>query len=95
MRDATADDVKQARLDALMAAQEEISLEIQEQKIGRTLRVMIDREEPDFYVGRTEWDSPEVDPEVLVGKTASLRYGEFVNVKIEEAMPFELIGSPV
>lgn len=95
LRDATPQEVKQARLDALMAAQEQISLEIQENKIGRTLRVIIDREEPEFYVGRTEWDSPEVDPEVLIRKNHSLSSGEFVNVKIEEAMPFELIASPV
>lgn len=95
LRDATPQEVKQARLDALMAAQEQISLEIQENKIGRTLRVIIDRDEPEFYVGRTEWDSPEVDPEVLIRKNHSLSSGEFVNVKIEEAMPFELIASPV
>lgn len=94
LRDATPQEVKQARLDRLMATQEEISLSIQEQKIGRTLRVMIDREEPDFYVGRTEWDSPEVDPEVLVRKSAPLSIGNFTNVKIEEALPFELIGTP-
>lgn len=95
LRDATPQEVKQARLDTLMAAQEQISLEIQENKIGRTLRVIIDREEPEFYVGRTEWDSPEVDPEVLIRKNHPLSSGEFVNVKIEEAMPFELIASPV
>lgn len=95
LRDATPQEVKQARLDALMAAQEEVSLELQEQKIGRTLKVIVDREEPEFFVGRTEWDSPEVDPEVLVRKEQPLRSGEFVNVKIEEAMPFELIGRPV
>lgn len=94
LRDVTPSEVKQARLDQLMAVQEEISLSIQEQKIGRTLRVMIDREDPDFYVGRTEWDSPEVDPEVLVRKTRSLEPGSFTNVKIEDALPFELIGSP-
>lgn len=94
LRDATPQEVKQARLDALMAEQERIALELQEAKIGRTLRVMIDREEPEFYVGRTEWDSPEVDPEVLVRKERPLRRGEFAQVKIEEAMPFELIGTP-
>ena len=94
LRDATPQEVKQERLDRLMAAQEEISLAIQEQKIGQTLRVMVDREEPDFFVGRTEWDSPEVDPEVLIRKTDTLKVGSFTNVKIEEALPFELIGSP-
>ena len=94
LRDTTPQEVKQARLDTLMAAQEQISLEIQEKKIGHTLRVMVDREESEFYVGRTEWDSPEVDPEVLIRKNRSLSPGTFVSVKIEEAMPFELIGSP-
>ena len=93
-RDATPEEVKQARLDALMAEQEGISLEIQEAKIGTTQKVIIDRAETDYYIGRTQWDSPEVDPEVLVKKTKVLKPGEFVNVKIEEAMPFELIGSP-
>ena len=80
-------------LDALMELQEEISLEIQNQKVGQKLRVMIDREENDHYVGRTEWDSPEVDPEVLVKKgEKELRPGEFYEVVIDEAMPFELIG---
>lgn len=95
LRDATPDDVKQARLDALMELQESISLETQEKKLGRILRVMVDREENDYYVGRTEWDSPEVDPEVLIKKEKPQSIGEFTNVKIEDALPFELIGSPV
>ncbi|MDE5942406.1 MAG: TRAM domain-containing protein, partial [Muribaculaceae bacterium] len=88
-------DVKQNRLDRIMALQEKISLEIQEQKIGQTVEVVIDREEEEFYVGRTEWDSPEVDPEVLVRKDRSLVVGEFYKVKIEEALPFELIASVI
>lgn len=95
LRDAIPQEVKQARLDALMSAQEKISLDHQEKKIGRTLRVLVDREEEDFYIGRTEWDSPEVDPEVLIHKEKPLKNGEFVSVKIEEAMPFELIGRPI
>lgn len=94
LRDEVPPDEKQRRLDLLMKLQEEISLDIQEQKVGETVRVIIDREEPEFYVGRTEWDSPEVDPEVLIKKTVSLERGQFVQVKIEEAMPFELIASP-
>lgn len=92
LRDATPDEVKQARLDQLMALQEEISLDIQQQKVGKTLRVIIDREEGDYYVGRTEWDSPEVDPEVLVTKSRELPRGEFAQVVIDQALPFELIG---
>ena len=94
-RDEIPHDVKQQRLQQLMDEQEIISQEIQEQKIGKTLRVMIDHEEPGHFVGRTEWDSPEVDPEVLVDKTLALKVGEFCNVKVDEALPFELIAHPV
>lgn len=94
LRDATPDDVKQARLDALMELQEEISADIQAAKVGRTLKVMVDREEEEFYVGRTEWDSPEVDPEVLIRKTRKLTPGRFTDVDIQESLAFELIGSP-
>ncbi|MDE6628777.1 MAG: 30S ribosomal protein S12 methylthiotransferase RimO [Muribaculaceae bacterium] len=89
------EDVKQRRLDQLMAVQEQISLDIQEEKVGKVLEVVIDREEEDYYVGRTEWDSPEVDPEVLVEKSRALAPGEFVRVKINQALPFELIAEPV
>ena len=88
------EDVKQERLDRLMALQEEISMEIQQEKVGKTLEVVIDREEDDFYIARTQWDSPEVDPEVLVKKTRELQPGMFCNVIITEAMPFELIAIP-
>lgn len=94
LRDATPDDVKQARLDALMELQEEISADIQAAKVGRTLKVMVDREEEEFYAGRTEWDSPEVDPEVLIRKTRKLTPGQFTDVDIQESLAFELIGSP-
>lgn len=93
--DSIPQETKQERLDALMALQEEISLEIQQEKVGTTQRVIIDREEDDYYVGRTQWDSPEVDPEVLVRKTTELKLGEFINAHIDEAMPFELIATPV
>ena len=85
-------EVKQDRLQRLMALQEDISMVIQEQKVGQTLRVMVDREEEDYYVGRTEWDSPEVDPEVLISKDKKLNLGEFAQVQITQALPFELIG---
>lgn len=86
-------EVKQDRLDRLMAAQEEISQEIQEKKIGQTIEVVVDREDDDYYVCRTQWDSPEVDPEVLVRKTADLTPGNYYQVKVEEAYPFELVAS--
>ena len=85
-------EVKERRLDEIMHLQEEISLDLQEEKIGKIFKVIIDREEEDYYVGRTEFDSPEVDPEVLVKKSKKLSIGSFVNVKISEAMPYELIG---
>lgn len=87
-------EVKEERLARLMALQEEIALESNASKVGRTLRVLVDREEADYYVGRTEWDSPEVDPEVLVKKTRTLVPGEFVEVTVDEALPFELIATP-
>lgn len=86
-------EVKDARLNEIMEIQEGIALELNEAKIGSTMRVIIDREEADYYVGRTEFDSPEVDPEVLVSKTARLNIGDFYDVTIESAMPFELMGS--
>lgn len=89
------EEVKQQRLDKLMALQEEISLEIQQQKVGQELEVVIDREEEEYYVGRTQWDSPEVDPEVLVEKIATMTPGNFYRVKITQALPFELIATPV
>lgn len=90
--DSITDDVKQDRLDRLMRLQESISDEIQQSKVGQVFSVIIDREEKDYYVGRTEYDSPEVDPEVLVEKSASLIPGNFYNVMITAALPFELIG---
>ena len=91
--DNISDDVKQSRLDQLMALQEEISFDIQQEKVGQTYKVIIDREESDYYVGRTEFDSPEVDPEVLITKDKKLKVGEFYNVTITEALPFELIAT--
>lgn len=86
-------DVKNARLEALMALQEDISMETQQSKVGTTQRVIIDREEDEFYVGRTQYDSPEVDPEVLITKTTSLLPGNFYNVNITSALPFELMAT--
>ncbi|MDE5642814.1 MAG: 30S ribosomal protein S12 methylthiotransferase RimO [Muribaculaceae bacterium] len=87
-------DVKQQRLDKLMKIQEEISMEVQQSKIGTIQRVVIDSENDDYYIGRTQFDSPEVDPEVLIEKTAEMRRGEFYDVEIIDALPFELIARP-
>ena len=86
-------DVKQARLEALMDLQESISMEIQESKVGTTQRVIIDREEKEYYVGRTQYDSPEVDPEVLITKDSILTPGNFYNAHITSALPFELMAT--
>ena len=90
--DSTPQEVKDERLQRIMDLQEEISQNIQDAKVGTVMRVIIDREDTDYYVGRTQFDSPEVDPEVLIGKDKTLRIGEFYNVKIIEALPFELMG---
>lgn len=84
--------VKQERLDRLMALQEKIAFDQQQCKIGQHFKVIVDREDPEFYIGRTEFDSPEVDPEVLIDKNKKLVIGEFYNVEIVEALPFELIA---
>lgn len=89
------DEVKQDRLDRLMAEQEEIAAEINMAKRDAVLRVVIDREEADYYVGRTEYDSPEVDNEVLIEKSRALEIGSFYEVKVVEALPFDLIAQPL
>ncbi len=93
-KDEIPEEVKQERLDELMAIQEEIAYEINRNKIGQSLRVMIDREDSDYYVGRTQYDSPEVDPEVLMEKRSHLSVGNFYDIQITDAQPFELIGVP-
>lgn len=94
-RDEISDAVKQERMDVLMALQERIALDINEQKIGNTLKVIVDREESDYYIGRTEYDSPEVDPEVLIKKNKMLNIGDFYNVSITGAQPFDLYGEVI
>lgn len=86
-------EVKQERMNILMDAQENISLEINEAKVGKSFKVIIDREDADYYIGRTEFDSPEVDGEVLIDKSKQLTIGGFYNVHISSALPFDLVGS--
>lgn len=89
-------DVKQSRLDTLMEAQETISAEIQEEKVGKTFKVIVDGIEGEYYVARTEFDSPEVDPVVLIPvESADLEVGKFYNVEIVSAEAYELIGKLV
>ncbi len=90
-QDDVPEEVKQARLDKLMSLQQEISSEIEESKIGEEMKVVIDRREGDYYIGRTEFSSPEVDPEVLIPATSRrLRTGCFYNVRITDAEAFDL-----
>ncbi len=89
------EEVKQRRQDRLMALQEEIAAEINAAKLNEVLRVIIDREEEEYYVARTQYDSPEVDNEVLVKKSRQMQVGEFYDVKVVETMPFDLIAEPV
>ncbi len=91
-KDDIPEDVKQDRLDYLMRIQERISADVNNSKIGNIYKVILDREEDDFYIGRTEYDSPEVDPEVLITKDRELVPGNFYNVEIEDAQPFEIYG---
>ena len=87
--------IKQERMNTLMETQEGIALSINEAKVGKTMKVIIDREDPDYYVGRTEFDSPEVDGEVLISKDMKLNTGDFYDVRIDSAYPFDLIGTVV
>ncbi|MBR4129812.1 MAG: 30S ribosomal protein S12 methylthiotransferase RimO [Bacteroidaceae bacterium] len=91
-KDDVSEEVKQVRLSKLMRLQQQISEEVQQSKVGQTLKAIIDREEGDYFIGRTEFDSPEVDPEVLFKKTDSpnLKPGMFVQAKIENADEFDL-----
>jgi ribosomal protein S12 methylthiotransferase len=86
-------EVKQQRLDKLMELQQEISLQCQEEKVGKVLRVIIDRLDGEYYIARTEFDSPEVDPEVLIpAESSDLTPGTFQQVRITSASPYELVA---
>ena len=89
------EDVKQARADEIMEIQQQISYEINQEKIGKTFNVIIDKETEDYFVGRTEFDSPEVDNEVLITKDKTLQVGEIYSVKIISAEEFDLYGELV
>lgn len=86
------DEVKQARMEKIMQIQQQISLEINQEKVGQVIKVLIDRQEGGFYVGRSQGDSPEVDGEVLVS-ASNLNIGEFVDVKITDADEFDFYAS--
>lgn len=94
--DDVAEDVKQARLDKIMRIQQNISAELEAEKVGKTLKVIIDRREGDYYVGRTEFCSPEVDPEVLIpADERKLEIGAFYDVRITDSEEFDLYGTTI
>lgn len=88
-------EVKQSRLDRLMALQQQVSTEVEAAKVGTDMRVIIDRKEGEYYIGRSEFCSPEVDPEVLVSAEKRLRVGCFYNVHINDSDEFDLYATPV
>ncbi len=87
------DEVKQQRLDKLMRVQQHISAELEAEKVGSVMRVIIDRQEGGWYVGRTEFCSPEVDPEVLIPIDEQLAIGQFYDVRITDAEEFDLYAT--
>lgn len=82
------------RADKLMELQQQISLELNQQKIGKSLKVIIDRKENDIYIGRTEADSPDIDNEVIINSKTKLEMGDFYNIRITYAEEFDLYGEP-
>lgn len=94
-KDDVPSDVKQQRLDALMALQQDISAEMEAEKIGSSVRVIVDRKEQDYYIGRSEFSSPEVDPEILIKSYEKLKIGSFYNVRITDSSEFDLYGEVI
>ena len=92
LKDDVPDEVKQERVDKLMEIQQNISLEINGQRVGKTEKVLVDRLEGDYYIGRSQYDSPEVDDEILISADNELKIGEFYQVKIIQADYFDCYG---
>jgi len=90
MNDDVPDEVKQERVDAIMELQAGISYELNQQKVGKTFKVIVDRKEEGQFIGRTEYDSPEVDNEVILETKEYLRLGDFVNARVNSASEFDL-----
>ncbi len=95
LEDDVPEEVKTDRVNRLMEVQREISYEKNQARIGETMRVLIDRKEGDYYYGRSEYDSPEVDNEILIPGEEFVRVGDFVDVAIYDALEYDLYGSPV
>lgn len=93
LQDVIPEEVKKARMEEIMEIQQEISLEKNQEKVGREFKVLIDRKEGDFFVGRSEYDSPEVDNEILIESAVPLLIGNFYQVKIQRADYFDLYGT--
>ena len=89
------EDVKQRRLDRLMRVQQNISAELEAEKVGKEMTVVVDREEGDYYIGRTEYCSPEVDPEVLIRRDKKLTTGNYYNVRITDSEEFDLYAEVI
>lgn len=94
-KDIITEEVKESRLAELMELQQNISAEINDKFTGRVLKVLIDRKEGEYFAGRSEYDSPEVDQEVLIPSKYNLNTGDFYNIKIEHSADFDLFGIPV
>jgi ribosomal protein S12 methylthiotransferase len=95
MEDNVSEELKEQRAEEIMLLQQDISFELNQEKVGKKLKVLIDRKEGEYWVGRTEFDSPEVDNEVLIERNARLREGEFYEVLIEKATEFDLYGRAI
>ena len=95
MKDDVPAKVKEERMESIMELQQGISLELNQKKVGRVLKVLVDRKEGDSFIGRTEFDSPEVDNEVIISATDYIRQGDFIHVKITSAGEFDLTGEVV
>lgn len=96
LEDDVPEDVKQERANAIMEIQSQISWELNQEKIGKTFRCIIDRKEGHHFIGRTEFDSPDVDNEVLIDATKHyVKIGDFTNIKITDASDYDLFGEPV
>jgi ribosomal protein S12 methylthiotransferase len=94
-KDEISEDVKQSRVAELMELQQNISMELNESYVGKVYKVIIDRKEGEFFIGRTEFDSPEVDQEVLIADQYNVKTGEVYQILITRSTEFDLYGTPV
>ncbi len=92
LEDDISEELKQERMEEILEIQQEISLEKNQEKVGKEYNVIIDRREQDFWIARTEYDSPDVDNEVLISDKFKVEQGKFYRIKIVDALEFDLIG---